>query len=464
VVLSYSHPAGVENPPGTAFLVTGNGGAVAIDEPLLRLWTVAAGRTLDAIRDLPEVADLRDILPEALGCLAEARLLQRLPADSEPAAAAAGASSPVSAIVVVSSAAELTWLAECLRSLEAQHAPPAEIVLVDNGGVTPGTWPSGSVPVHLHVRKRRGPYAAALNDGVAAARESFLLLLNADVKLDSAAIERMLARAAGDPTIAAVAPKLKFWRTPGFLNGIGNRVIESDWGSDNAIGQLDLGQFDHWTDVPSGCLTALLVSADAFRAVGPFDAAYPAYYEDTDWAYRARSLGYRVAAAPAAEVLHVFGASWNAPGSDALTPAKQARAGAGRLRFLWKIPSGGLQRRLVARCLWQDFNGARAAEHARNRPLAWAQIHGILRFAAGLPSAVALRREIQRRRRVADADLFVPEESMPRSALAGANPLLTSALIREYYAPLMRAGRTRPLPELAWRSHQREMARKQPSR
>jgi glycosyl transferase family 2 len=462
-VLSYSHPAGVENPPGTAFLVTGNGGAVAVDEPLLRLWAAAAGRTPDAIRERPEIAEIRDILPEALACLAEARLLLRLPAAGEPAAPSVRTASPVSAIVVVSSAAELTWLAECLRSLDAQHAAPAEIILVDNGGVTSGASPSGSMPLRLLVRKRRGSYAAALNDGAAAAREPFLLLLNADVKLEPAAIERMLARA-GDPAVAAVAPKLKFWRTPGFLNGIGNRVIDSDWGSDNAIGQLDLGQFDHWTDVPSGCLTALLVSAEAFRAVGPFDAAYPAYYEDADWAYRARSLGYRVAAAPAAEVLHVFGASWNTPGTGALTPAKQARAGAGRLRFLWKIPSGRLQRRQVARCLWQDLNRARAAEHAMNHRLAWAQIQGILLFAAGLPSAVALRRGIQRRRRVADADLFVPEESMPRSALAGANPLLTSALIREYYAPLIRAGRTRPLPELAWRSHQRDTARKQPSR
>src|SRR6185369_7147742 len=117
-------------------------------------------------------------------------------------------------------------------------------------------------------RRRRGTYAAALNEGVAAAAARFFLLLNADVQLHPDAVRLMVETAGGDPRIAAVAPKLRLWRTPGFLNGIGNRVQTMDWGTDNGIGQLDLGQFDHWTDVPSGCFVALLVSAAVVRDVG----------------------------------------------------------------------------------------------------------------------------------------------------------------------------------------------------
>jgi hypothetical protein len=50
---------------------------------------------------------------------------------------------------------------------------------------------------------------------------------------------------------------------------------------------------------------------------------------------------------------------------------------------------------------------------------------------------------------VPDGELFAPEAGMPRSCLEGSTPLLTADLITEYYAPLMRAGKTRRLPELS---------------
>jgi Glycosyl transferase family 2 len=146
VVLSYSHPAGVNHPTGTLLLVPPAGAAVAIDAPLLRPWTAANGRTL---------------------------------------------------------------------------------ILVDNGGVLSGATLTGPVPIRVLLRKRRASYPAALNHGVAAARESFLLLLNADVRLDPAALGYMLERGTDDPRIAAVAPKLLLWRTPRFLNGLGNAVLTS---------------------------------------------------------------------------------------------------------------------------------------------------------------------------------------------------------------------------------------------
>jgi len=45
----------------------------------------------------------------------------------------------------------------------------------------------------------------------------------------------MVAVAQSNPLTAAVAAKLKFWWAPGFLNGLGNRVETSDWGTDNAF-------------------------------------------------------------------------------------------------------------------------------------------------------------------------------------------------------------------------------------
>ena len=428
-------------------LTTPEGGAVVVDGALLALWAAADGRTASELSaHAPD-----DLLAESLACLAEAGFLQRNPlVPVVPAAAPTiHQALEVSAVVVVSSVAELAWLDECLPSLARQDYPLHEIVLVDNGGVVPGeALARPDLTIRVCRRARRGTYAAALNAGVAAARGAFLLLMNADVRLQPSALGHLLARAAGDERCAAVAPKLRFWRTPAFLNGIGNRIPANGWGTDNAIGQLDLGQFDDWREVPSGCLTMLLVRASAIADVGPFDAGYPAYYEDADWTYRARALGYSIGAAPAAEAFHVFGASWNEPGADTLSLAKQARAGAGRLRFAWKIPSRRAQGPMVAGFLSEDLNNVRACLQARRRRLAAALVHGIAMFAAGLPRAIPLRWDLQRRRRAADDELFVPEADMPRACLDEGKPLLTTTLIRDYYAPLMRSGRTRLLPEM----------------
>ncbi len=447
--VSYCRPAGVENPAGTDLLVSAEGGAVVIDAPLLHLWRAADGRTLGELHALEVLAGIRDILPEALACLAEAGLLRREPTTRpEPVATRPDAPpASVAAIVVVSTVAELPWLTACLESLHAQTLRPAEIILIDNGSVISGAEPSGPVPVRVIRRRRRGTYAAALNEGVAAAAARFFLLLNADVQLHPDAVRLMVETAGGDPRIAAVAPKLKLWRTPGFLNGIGNRVQTMDWGTDNGIGQLDLGQFDHWTDVPSGCFVALLVSAAVVRDVGSFDAGYPAYYEDTDWAYRARALGYRIAAAPAAEVRHVFSVSWNAPDVSGLSPAKHARAAAGRLRFFWKLLQSRSRFRLVYELATGHLRDATRLCSSGDYRMSLAQVHGLALFLKGLPTGTWRRYSIQRRRRLSDVELFTGEE--PPSCLEGSKPLLTSALIRNYYAPLIRSGRTRPLPETA---------------
>jgi hypothetical protein len=71
------------------------------------------------------------------------------------------------------------------------------------------------------------------------------------------------------------------------------------------------------------------------------------------------------------------------------------------------------------------------------------------RLAWSLPSALATRRRIQRRRVVADAALFAHADDLTPSMAWRNLPELTCASIREYYAPLMRAGRTRRLPELS---------------
>lgn len=454
-------PALYEHPPGSAAIDAGRpllknaaGGFVAVDAPLVWLWRAAAGRTpLQVIIGLLPPPELYGIVPEALACLAEGGLLVRIPERPRraPAARPLNSSPAVVAIVVVSSPQELQWLESCLRSLLEQYFCLRGIIVVDNAaGPDLTAWTvARSLRVDVQSRATRAPLARALNDAIGTRPDAdYYFLLNADVNVDRAAVGNMVARAVDRDNCAAVAPKLKFWRAPGFLNGIGNRVSDRGWGTDNAIGELDLGQADHWTEAPSACLAATLVNRRAWQDVGPFDTGYPAYYEDVDWSYRARLLGYRIGAAPDAEALHVFGGNWTPEaGTPSMTSAKLETAVIGRMRFAMKIPATPLRRRMLRQYLREDARNYREARRNGAVDVARAYVSAARSLARMLRDLAAERRRIQTRRVCDDSAIFIDEVALPPSMTWHNLPELTCEAIRKYYWPLIRAGRTRRLPE-----------------
>src|SRR4029078_3156386 len=121
-------------------------------------------------------------------------------------------------------------------------------------------------------------FAQAVNTGVAAATGAYVAILNPDIELDPHAIGEWVRVAEANPGASAVAAKLMFWWAPAFLNGIGNRVEDASWGTDNFIGHLDLGQFDSVKEVPSVCFAATLVRRQEWDAIGPADEVFPLYY------------------------------------------------------------------------------------------------------------------------------------------------------------------------------------------
>jgi len=451
----YDRPPEVEaREGGRPLLSTQQDGLIAVDEGLLELWRVAAGGSLDHLtRSQPRHPELNGIVPEALSCLAEAGLLSRTPASPVPDAASQplSAAPTANAVIIVSVPGELVWLEACVRALMSQHHLPGQILVVDNAvGVDLRQWlTERALVATVHTLPRRITFAAALNAGAAAvARSDYLLFMNADIRPHASCVRNLLARALETPRCAAVAPKLYFWRAPAFLNGLGNRVPGWGFGTDNGIGQLDLGQFDDWTEVPSGCLGCLLIAREALLDVGPFDARY-VYYEDSDWCFRARLQGYRIAAAPGAHALHAFGGTWDEGKPASLSMTKLGNALFGQLRFALTIPGPGRAALLALHSLNDWGVNIKGAFRTRDTATLGVYARTAARLAWSLPSALATRRRIQRRRVVADAALFAHADDLTPSMAWRNLPELTCASIREYYAPLMRAGRTRRLPELS---------------
>ena len=450
-MISYQHAPGVQ--PSTQgqrpILSTPQGGKIALDSSLLSLWEYAAGRTLPEILEgFQAPFAVPQAIKAGLACLAEAGLLCRKGLEQDKPPAAQLASGPLVAAVIVNYQSR-EWLEECIPSILAQSYSPIEVVVVDNGSHD-GTmeWLQADYPQVKRLQiEQPTSLSRAINQGAGLCPQAaYLLMLNPDVRLEPNAVAQMVAQAESDPQAAAIGAKLYFWWAPAFLNGLGNRVGPFSWGTDNALGHLDLGQFDGWHELPSACFAAELIRQETWQAIGPADEEFPMYYEDSEWSYRARLLGYRVLAAPEAVVYHAFGGRVPSGGEERLAPRKLRNVVYGRLRFATKLLGDYFPRflRNYAAEDWINFTQFLAR---RDWASARAVIGGWLDFIRRWPRITRLSRDLQSRRKLSDEQLFALQRDMPPTFSWHGLPELTWDLVLNHYSPLILSQRTRRMPE-----------------
>jgi GT2 family glycosyltransferase len=447
-MIRYRIPEGVQAAElqDRPLFTTPQGGRVATDERLLSLWEFANGKSLgEVIQDYPAEGGNPDAVRAGLACLAEAGLLCR-DAPDKPDSPVTGNGPLVSAVVVAYNSRE--WLAECMPSLLDQTYSPLEVIVVDNASSDGAAdWVAAQYPeADVLPLEATQSFARATNLGAASAQGDYLFLLNPDVRLEPDVVARMVAVAQAHPDCAAVGAKLKFWWAPAFLNGLGNRVGTFSWGTDNGLGHLDLGQFDHWQELPSACYAAVLIRKAAWEDAGPADEGFPMYYEDSEWSYRARLLGYKVYAAPQAIVYHAFGG--RVPGGEeaGLSPRKLRNVVYGRLRFALKL-TGKTLGRFLRNYLIEDWTNFWRAIFQRRWPLARAYLQGWSAASRDLPELLRERRSLQARRVVKDEELFGLQRDMPATLAWRGLPELSWDLVQYHYLPLIHARRTRRMPE-----------------
>jgi GT2 family glycosyltransferase len=427
-------------------LTTPQGGRVWVDRIMLDVWQYADGRFKQDIlshfaidQGLPA-----DRVAVALECLAQAGLLARL--DSAPSVGPSPAPSSVgnpliSALIV--SYNSLAWLPGCLASLASQSLPPSEIIVVDNGSSDgSAAWLVEHHPdVIVLPRENTCSLAGAINQGISVARGEFILLLNPDVVLDRDALFRLWDAAQSDDRCAAVAAKLRLLWAPAFLNGVGNQVGALSWGMDNALGHLDLGQFDHWDELPSACFAAALLPTRALDQVGLLDDRFPMYYEDIEWCYRARWLGYKVRLAPGAIVYHAFSSRHPGAVERSLGETKLQRVVYGRLRFITRLLEPGLLFRFLISYGVEDlFNGLLCLFRGR-----WGEGRAYgrawMEYLGSLSELRSARKSFRQRRPLADRELFRLQRQVPVPLIRQGAPLLTWDIVCHEYLPWIQSHR-----------------------
>ncbi|MQP75594.1 glycosyltransferase [Stenotrophomonas sp. MYb238] len=199
----------------------------------------------------------------------------------------------------------------CLRALAA-HPPatPCEILVIDDGSSDDtAAWMARIDGLRYYRREENGGFIAACNDGLRLARGQYVVLLNNDTVPQPGWLDALLDTFAHVPEAGLVGAQLLY--PDGRLQESGGVVFDD--GSCWSYGRFESAEDPRYAslrdaDYCSGA--ALAIPRALFEQLGGLDTRYaPAYYEDTDLAFKVRAAGRRVLVQPASRVVHDEGTS-----------------------------------------------------------------------------------------------------------------------------------------------------------
>lgn len=225
----------------------------------------------------------------------------------------------VSVVIPVYNKIEYTWA--CLQSI-ADNAPdtPFEVIVVDDCSSDDTHERLAGVRGLRYFRNQQNSgFIRSCNHGAEHARGSYLLFLNNDCEVQRGWLDSLVATFGDHPEAGLVGSRLLF--PDGTLQEAGGIVWQDgtawNYGRGDNPGRPEYSYLRE-VDYISGA--SIMVPIELFRRLGGFDIRYaPAYYEDTDLAFRIRAEGLRTLYQPFSQVVHHEGVT---SGTDVRKGAK----------------------------------------------------------------------------------------------------------------------------------------------
>lgn len=195
-----------------------------------------------------------------------------------------------------------------------------EIVVADNGStdssrdVLRKEFPS----VRVIELDRNYGFAEGYNRALAETDSTYTVLLNSDVEVTAGWLLPLLDYMDGNPSVAAVQPKIlsdtdrkRFEHAGaagGYLDALGYPFCRG-----RIVGYTaeDRGQYDMPADVLWTSGACMCVRTDIYKRVGGLDAAFFAHMEEIDFCWRLNCRGYRLVCLPKSRVYHLGGGALN---------------------------------------------------------------------------------------------------------------------------------------------------------
>ncbi len=205
------------------------------------------------------------------------------------------------------------YLSDCLQHLNTaiDNCPGTkfEVILVDNASTDDSPKLFSSLMTRncqLITNLSNLGFAAAVNQGIKAAKYDYVCLLNNDLNLDSNWFKLIIKSIKKYPKIAC------FCGTVFNRNGteIESQGISFDWSGKCLQNKKFITPF-----VWGSSGAAVIYQKNIITKIGLFDEHYFAYIEDVDLAFRLQQQHYQTFLSPEAKAFHLGGATTNQLGN-----------------------------------------------------------------------------------------------------------------------------------------------------
>lgn len=204
------------------------------------------------------------------------------------------------------------FLKGCLDSLKCQTFKDFEVIIVDNNShddsvsFVKENYPDVGI---IELASNRG-FAGGVNEGIKAAKEDLIFLLNNDTVVDEYCLQALYNAARENPDTGFFATKMIFYNTnPPVINAAGDAFGIDGAARNIGYKEIDGGQYDKEREVFGACAGAALYRRKMFDEIGLFDEDFYIILEDVDLDFRAQLAGYRCLYVPKAVVYHIHAGS-----------------------------------------------------------------------------------------------------------------------------------------------------------
>ncbi|HEX2190385.1 MAG TPA: glycosyltransferase family 2 protein [Longimicrobiaceae bacterium] len=209
-------------------------------------------------------------------------------------------------------------LEACLASIRSSpETPGLEVIVVDNGSTdgSPEMVRTSFPEVRLIANAENTGYAFPNNQGIAASRGRYVLLLNSDTEVRPSALGRMVEFMDSHPEAGACGPLLRFpdgrlqrscYSVPSPRTFVSTMLtLDRRFPRSRLFGNQHTGfGHDRTAEVEAVLGAALLVRREALERVGGLDERLRIHYNDFDWCLRIREEGWKLFFVHDAEVVH----------------------------------------------------------------------------------------------------------------------------------------------------------------
>ena len=200
---------------------------------------------------------------------------------------------------------------QCIQSIIKNTQGVAyEVLLADDTSTDDTKNCTDFIENLIHIKNKTNlGFLNNCNNASKFAKGKYILFLNNDTQVNSNWLAPLVNLIESDEKIGMVGSKLIY--PDGKLQEAGG-IIWNDASGWNYGHKQDptLPEFNYVKEVDYISGASILIKKDLWLKAGGFDERYsPAYFEDTDFAFTIRSMGYKVLYQPLSEVIHFEGYS-----------------------------------------------------------------------------------------------------------------------------------------------------------